>query len=220
MTSDGDPDTAAELRLIRAEIAAIGRQVIREQETREHASPPRPHPRPAWLPGLHDGRLTLPVRHYQLTSWIGHRSKTAVLPRSHVSRQRRTALWLLVFAAARTFVWLVAMALIVAHWAGASGPFLHWFTSLSATVIFVTFISFYCNASTDAANLSASLAALFSADSHAAVITGAAAENVTGRELAEDVAAIGGDIARLADLQPGPEASALSASIRARLAVP
>ncbi len=39
--SDLEPDTAAELRLLRAEIAALRKQVIREQETREQ---PAPHP--------------------------------------------------------------------------------------------------------------------------------------------------------------------------------
>jgi len=37
-----DPDTAAELRLLRAEIAALRKQVIREQETREQPAPPHP----------------------------------------------------------------------------------------------------------------------------------------------------------------------------------
>jgi len=36
-----DPDTAAELRLLRAEIAALRKQVIRKQEAREQ---PAPHP--------------------------------------------------------------------------------------------------------------------------------------------------------------------------------
>ena len=143
-----------------------------------------------------------------------------MLPRSHVSRQRRTALWLTAAALLRVLIWVAAMLVLAVYAAGARGSFISWFTHLSGLVIWVSFISYYCNAATDFASLTAGLAALFSADSHAAVITGAAAEDVTGRELAEDVAAIGGDIARLADLQPGPEASALSASIRARLAVP
>jgi hypothetical protein len=133
-------------------------------------------------------------------------------PQTHakISSQRRLALWLTGFAGIRTFVWLAAMALIVAHWCGLEGGFLHWFTSLSATVIFVTFISFYCNASTDAANMVAGFAALFSADSHAAVVS-------TGQLLQADMEELQADVERLAGLSPGAEATALSAAIKRKL---
>ena len=160
-------------------------------------------------------RLLLPDRHYRilpaLRSRVLRRSATRALPHSHLARQRELAIWLTAFSGIRTFVWLIAMALIVAHWCGAGGGFLHWFTSLSGEVVFVTFISFYCNASTDAANLSASLAALFAADSHVATVT-------AGTVVAGDLAGIEADIARLADLQPGTEAAELAGSIRGRLA--
>ena len=209
----GPDDTAAELRLIRAEMTAIRRQVIREQVAREQQTAAQPYLRPARLPGP----PVLPERHYRVARALRHRlhKRAHAGPQTHakISSQRRLALWLTGFAGMRTFVWVVAMALIIAHWCGLDGGFLHWFTSLSATVIFVTFISFYCNASTDAANMVAGFAALFSADSHAAAV----ATRVT---VTAEFAALEGDIARLADLQPGDEATALSASIRARLETP
>jgi UDP-N-acetylmuramyl pentapeptide phosphotransferase/UDP-N-acetylglucosamine-1-phosphate transferase len=139
-----------------------------------------------------------------------HRRATAVLTHDHVRSQRRVALWLTVFAAVRTVAWLVAMMIIVAHWLGAGGSFVHGFIDVSSTVLFVTFISFYCNASTDAANLTAGLAALFSADSHHATTAARAT-------LERDLAAVEDDILRLAALQPGTEAEDLARSIRARL---
>ena len=145
-----------------------------------------------------------------LRQWVHHRAHHGPDSRAHVSRQRRAALWMTIFAAVRTVLWIVCMLLIVAIWCGAHIAFLSWFKGLSSSVIFVTFISFYCNASTDAANLMAGMAALFSADSHATAITANAA-------LTADVTAVEGDIARLADLQPGPEATALAAEIRRRL---
>ena len=146
-----------------------------------------------------------------LRQWVRHRSRHGPSTHAHVSGQRRTALWLTIFALVRTVAWLVCMLLICVHWTGVGGPFLHGFISLSSSVIFVTFISFYCNASTDAANLMAGMSALFSADSHAAVIAGSKAAASADAELEAD-------IARLAGLQPGPEGSALAAQICARLA--
>jgi hypothetical protein len=133
------------------------------------------------------------------------------LARGHVHGQRKLALWLTVFAAVRTAAWLAAMLVIVVHWAGGGGTFIHAFISVSSTVLFVTFISFYCNASTDAANLTAGLAALFSADSHSATTE-------TRQLLERDIAAVETDISRLAALQPGDEAEDLARSIRSRLA--
>ena len=146
--------------------------------------------------------------------------RTAIHNRTHlrhhgyteISRQRRLALWMSVFAAVRTVVWVAAMALIVAHWLGGNTVFLHGFITLSGTVVFVTFISFYCNASTDAANLAASIAALYSADSHATAIG-------TSAVLSADFASLEADIARLATLQPGEEATALAAGIRHRMGI-
>ena len=124
-----------------------------------------------------------------LRQWVHHRAHHGPVTHAHVSRQRRGALWLTIFAAIRTVVWLICMLLIVAIWCGAHVAFLSWFKGLSSSVIFVTFISFYCNASTDAANLMAGIAALFSADSHAAAVAG----NVVGQDVqarAADVEAL------------------------------
>ncbi len=134
----------------------------------------------------------------------------------HVSGQRRLALWLTIFSAGRTIGWVLAMLLIGVHYLVVSfhwqePSWLGWFVALSSTVLFVTLISFYCNASTDLANFCASIAALFSADAHHD------AES-TRYSLTGDVGVIEEDIARLADLQPGPAATELAADIRRRLA--
>ena len=146
-----------------------------------------------------------------LQRWVHHRAHQGPVGHAKISGRRRMALWMTIFAAARTVLWVVAMLLIVAIWFGAHSAFFSWFHGLSGSVIFVTFISFYCNASTDAANLMAGIAALFSADSHAATVSANSAVTV-------DFTAIEADIARLADLQPGPEAAALAEEIRQRLA--
>ncbi len=144
---------------------------------------------------------------------VRQRSHNGPVTHAHVSRQRRAALWMTIFAAARTVAWIVCMIIILVHYLGVGGPFMHGFIATSSSVLFVTLISFYCNASTDAANLMAGIAALFSADSHATAIG-------TATALSADFTSIEGDIARLADLQPGPEATALAGEIRQRLAAP
>ncbi len=202
-TESTDPDVAAELRLLRAEIAAM----------RE----PHGHPaRHMWSPGFDaGGHLILPERHRRLASkirpWLHLRAHAGALPHAKVSKQRRMAIWLTITSAIRVIVWTLAMGVIVLHWAGVGGPFIHWFTTLSGTVIFVTFISFYCNAATDGASLTASIAALFSADSHAAVIA-------SGTKLTTGISSLEDDIARLADLEPGPEARELAEHCRRQLA--
>ncbi len=104
--------------------------------------------------------------------WIRRRAEVRRLHgHKHVSAQRRLALILVIFSATRTVAWVLAMLLIGVHYLVVTfhwqePPWLGWFVALSSTVLFVTLISFYCNASTDAANLVASIAALFSADAH------------------------------------------------------
>ncbi len=196
-------DAAGELRALRAEIA-----VLREHVIALHAVPP--HVQHAWLPHLSGGRLVLPVRHYRLKAWISHRSKAGPLPPGHISAQRRFSLWMTAAAGARMGVWVAAMALLVIYAAGLRGGFVLWFVHLSSLVIWVSFISYYCNFATDFAAFLAGTAALFSADTHTSVAVDRTAV-VTEVQEAES------DIARLADLQPGAEATALAASIRARL---
>jgi hypothetical protein len=148
---------------------------------------------------------------HKLHEWIHRRSTIGPLHHGHVANQRKTALWITLFAAIRTFLWIVCMLIIVIHWVGVGGSFIHGFIDVSSTVLFVTFISFYCNASTDAANLTAGLAALFSADSHGS--------SETNRQLMiQDFSGVEADIARLAELQPGPDALDLATKIRARIA--
>jgi hypothetical protein len=130
----------------------------------------------------------------RLRRWVHHRAHHGPQDHAHVSRQRRAALWMTVFAAVRTVAWVICMLLIAAHWLGAGGPFLHWFVSLSSTVLFVTMISFYCNASTDMANFAASLAALFSADSHATAI---AADSSPAEDFARALSANADVLAKL-----------------------
>ena len=143
-------------------------------------------------------------------SRIHERASRGTQTHAHISKQRRGALWMTVFAGVRTVAWILCMLVIIAHWLGAGGSFIHSFIAVSETVLFVTFISFYCNASTDAANLMAGIAALFSADSHHTA-------EVTRQAVTVDFQSVEGDIARLADLQPGPEAAALAADIRRKL---
>ena len=147
----------------------------------------------------------------RLRQWVHHRAHHGPVSHAAVSRQRRAALWMTIFAAVRTFAWLVCMLIILVHYAGVGGAFIHSFIATSSSVLFVTLISFYCNASTDAANLMAGMAALFSSDSHAAAIAGNAS-------MSADFTSLESDVARLADLQPGPEATALAGEIRQRLA--
>ena len=209
MTGTAPPDTAAELRLIRKELGAIRRQVVREQEAREAVrpapSPPRVlAPRPA----------PVPQRHYRvmasLRSRIHHRAHLGTLSHERISRQRRAALWLTLFAGSRTLAWVVCMAFIGLYEIGLGGSFITGFAHLSSLVLWVSVISYYCNASTDLANFTAGLAALFSSDSHAATVAASVS-------FGADFEAMEADIARLADLQPGEEATELATAIRRRL---
>ena len=148
-----------------------------------------------------------------ISKWVHRRAHLRTLSHAHISKQRRTALWLTIFSAVRTVAWLICMLLIAIYEAGWHSSFLHGFVHLSSLVVWVSFISYYCNASTDGANLMAGIAALFSADSHAAAVSTSTAVSVDYRQ-------VEADIARLAGLQPGPDAQALSAEICRRLTAP
>jgi hypothetical protein len=148
-----------------------------------------------------------------LRRWVHQRARRGPATHARVSGQRRMALWMTMFAAVRTVAWIICMIIILVHYAGVGGSFIHAFIATSSSVLFVTLISFYCNASTDAANLMAGIAALFSADSHAATLAANTA-------VSSDFTSLESDIARLAALQPGPEADALAGEIRRRLGTP
>jgi len=207
------PDAAAELRLIRSEITAIRQQVIREQVTRERAA--REHTIPA-APAPSPAPHLIPPRHYRvmgtLRGRIHRRAHLGTLTHEKISRQRRAALYLTFFAGIRCLAWLACMAFIGLHEIGIGGGFIGGFARLSGLVVWVSVISYYCNASTDLANFTAGLAALFSSDTHAATVAASAS-------FGADFASLEDDIARLADLQPGTEASELSDAIRHRLQV-
>jgi len=210
VTGTAPPDTAAELRLIRKELGAIRRQVVREQEAREAVRPAPPPPPRVLTPRP----VPVPQRHYRvmasLRSSIHRRAHLGVMSHSAISRQRRTALYLTLFAGVRCMVWLACMAFIGLYELGIGGSFITGFARLSGLILWVSVISYYCNFSTDLANFTAGLAALFSSDSHAATVAATVS-------LDADFDTMETDIARLADLQPGAEASELAAGIRGRL---
>lgn len=122
--------------------------------------------------------------------------------RSHVDRQRRLALILIITALIRAAAWTI---LIVLYLLGV--PFT---TALFKSVAFVAVISLYANAATDFGQGAASLAQLAAADAHH--------DAEHNREaLAIDYGEIESDIARLALLQPCPEAQELASEIRRKL---
>lgn len=189
MTDDMSPDAANELRLLRAEIAAM-----------------------RWLPVMRDSRLVLPENHYRLMKWlrtrIHRRSVTALHPVA-VDRQRRSALWLLVTTAVRVAAWTILIACVAGGILGI--PAFAWAKHLSASIPFVALISLYANWATDFGAGIAAYAALVAADVHSQLASASAA-------LSADLADIDTDISRLAAMLPGTEAAALAASLSSRLA--
>jgi hypothetical protein len=121
----------------------------------------------------------------------------------HINRQRLTALILIATGLARVGVWVTLIGLYLAGVAFT--------TSLFQSVAFVAVISLYANAATDFGQVCASLAQLTAGDAHH---DAQAARHAIHR----GTAVIEADIARLADLQPGPEAAALATQIRQQLA--
>lgn len=148
-----------------------------------------------------------------LRQWVHHRAHHGPATHAHISRQRRFALYMTIFAGIRVVAWTACMLLIIAYAIGAKGTFILFFVRLSSLVLWVSFISYYCNAATDFASFMAGVSALFSADSHATAVTASSS-------LAVDFAALESDIARLAELQPGPAAEALAAEMVSRCRIP
>lgn len=166
------------------------------------------------MPGVSAGNLVLPERHYRLLGRLRRRmhrrAHLGAFTHEHISSQRQATLWLTVFAGVRTLAWIICIGFIGVYSLGLGGSFIRGFAHLSSLVLWVSVISYYCNASTDAANLMAGIAALFSSDSHAAVVA-------TGVSLSVDLGELEADIARLAELAPGQEAAELAESMRAKL---
>ena len=176
------------------------------------APPPQKYTRPMWLPGMHAGHLVLPERHYRVMKAIRrrlHRRSATRLDPGTVNKQRHRSLVLLLFGVIRIIAWTILGAVVGAGLLGVSE--FAWAKVLAESVPFVAMISIYANWATDLDAATAAFAALVASDSHAAVVA-------TGVAITADLGELEGDIARLADLQPGDEATALSTSIRARLA--
>lgn len=200
--NDMDPNAAAELRMLRAEIAAL----------REHVTAPAAAwTRRAWLPELHQGHVELPVRHYQLLKRlrqvIRHRARTP-LPPTHANRQRRNSLILLLTTLVRVVAWTILIACVGAGIGHVAG--FHWAQALAASIPFVALISLYANWATDLGAAIAAYAALVASDVHSQV-------TASSGVLAADLAELQEDVDRLAQLQ-GEEAVALAAVVKFRLA--
>lgn len=120
---------------------------------------------------------------------------------AHVDRQRRHALIMVRTAQFRCAVWLL---MLVAY------PFSHALQHLYSLTTFVTLLSVGALMLTDWGQYAASSAELAAGDAHAD-------SEHTRAALAVDVAQLDGDIAKLAGLQPGPEAQQLATEIRNRI---
>lgn len=128
--------------------------------------------------------------------------------RAHVDRQRLTALLLICTGLLRCTVWIVLLGLYLLH---IAFPDVAGFTAaLFANVAFVACLSLYANAATDWGQVCASLAQLTAGDAHHDA-------EAARREVSVDFSALELDVARLSQLQPGPEGDRLAAEIRERL---
>ena len=122
--------------------------------------------------------------------------------RRHIDRQRKVALVMILTGLVRVAIWSIitlAFALRVPLVVG-------WFSS----VAFVSLLSILALVLTDWGQVAASMAQLTAGDAHASSAAAHRAINLDFEQL--DL-----DIARLADLQPGPDAAQLAANIRHRL---
>lgn len=120
----------------------------------------------------------------------------------HVDHQRLTAILMIASGLLRVAIWAILLALYLLH--------VKFARDLYASVSFVAMLSVLALLLTDWGQVAASLAQLTAGDAHHDA-------EATRREVGVDFTDLEGDIARLAELQPGPEAVALAARIRARL---
>jgi hypothetical protein len=161
------------------------------------AQPPPPPPPHPWHPN--------PAK---LVRWIRWRAGVPHLPRDHAHNQRRSSLILLTFGAARIAAWTILGVCVILGLAHAGG--FHWAKLLAESIPFVVLISIYANWATDLDAATAAFAALVAADSHVA-------SDANRQLLTKDFTALEDDIARLALMNPCPEADDLATSIRTRL---
>ena len=121
----------------------------------------------------------------------------------HVDRQRRHAVIMVRTAQVRVAIWLFMMA---------AGPFSHALSRTYSSTTFVTYLSLGALLLTDWGQYAASSAELAAGEAHHDA-------EATRSSVEVDFRQIDSDIARLADLQPGPQAKQLAEQIRQRLGV-
>ena len=118
-----------------------------------------------------------------------------------ISRQRRHALIMVRTAQIRVGIWLL---MLIAY------PFSHALQHLYSLTTFITLLSVGALLLTDWGQYAASSAELAAGDAHHDA-------EATRATLETDTAQLDGDIARLAALQPGPDAQKLATEIRQRI---
>lgn len=138
-----------------------------------------------------------------MNGWLHRRiHHTGLHGHAHVANQRRVALLMIVTGVVRCVVWALLLVLFFLK----VTAIVHLYQENS----FISALSVGALLLTDWGQVAASLAQWTAGDVHADV------EHVR-RAQGVDFAALEGDIARLAELQPGPEATRLAEQIRARL---
>ena len=135
--------------------------------------------------------------------WAAKRAKHRGLHgHKKIDNQRRTALILVNTGMIRVIGWTALAVAYILHVPFAVEAF--------KSVAFVALISDIALIETAFSQVAASLAQLSAADSHHDA-------EAARKELAVDYVQVEGDIAKLASLQPGPEADELAASIRRKI---
>jgi uncharacterized membrane protein len=125
-----------------------------------------------------------------------------------IRHQRRRAVNLLVFGVIRIILWTIMAGLIGLGLLHVPG--FYWAKILATSLPFVVLISLYANWATDLDGATAAFASLVASDARQDV-------HATGLALTADLDKIESDIGKLANLDPGPEATRLAGDIRRRL---
>ena len=133
--------------------------------------------------------------------WSRHRHR-GPHGHDHIDRQRLVSLLMVVGGGARASFWLV---LIVLALCGVG-----FIVNAFHEVFWVAILSLYANFATDLSTVAGSWASLVAGDAHHDA-------EASRRLIRTGVEEVDADIARLAELQPGPEASELAEQIRRRL---
>lgn len=133
--------------------------------------------------------------------WVHRRARTR-RHQDQIHRQRMVALVMIGSGLLRVAIWALLILLYLLH--------VKFARNLYASVSFVALLSVLALLLTDWGQVAASLAQLAAGDVHHDV-------NANRDALALDVEQLNADVARLAELQPGPEGDALATEIRERL---